>query len=228
LKCSKVFENPLPSEIHTDAPSDDGHHDAHEEAHGGAHIPADIRTYEGCEPRYDLHTNKTALDAGGKTRVESRIVKRSAVQRSVFVATTGLAITTTTTTSATSTATATTTTAATTVAAATAAAAAVATTATLTAAAAAAATAAAARTTVERRHVLSLWTLLTLSDLELDLLAFLELPEAPALDRGEVHEAIFSAVVRRDETIPLLSIEPLDYPCRAHRALSPGGVLEVA
>jgi hypothetical protein len=86
-----------------------------------------------------------------------------------------------------------------------------------------------ARAAIESGHVLSLWTLLSLANLELDLLTFLQLAEATALDRGEVHEAIFSAVVRRDETIPLLCIEPLDYPCRAHRALSlASGVLEAA
>ena len=94
------------------------------------------------------------------------------------------------------------------------------TAATLTSTAATATTTAGAGATIESGHVLSLRTLLTLTNLELDLLAFLELAEATALDRGEVHEAIFSAVVRRDETIPLLSIEPLHYACRAHRALS--------
>jgi D-xylose transport system substrate-binding protein len=80
---------------------------------------------------------------------------------------------------------------------------------------------AAARASVQSDHVLGLRTLLPLADFELDLLAFLELTESTALDRGEVHEAILSAVVRRDETIALLDIEPLHYPGRAHRALSP-------
>ena len=73
---------------------------------------------------------------------------------------------------------------------------------------------------IERDDVLGLRSLLSLTDLELDLLTFLELAEPAALDRGEVHEAIFSAIIRRDETVTLLRIEPLDYPCRAHRALS--------
>jgi hypothetical protein len=80
---------------------------------------------------------------------------------------------------------------------------------------------AAARAAIERRHVFGLRSLLTLAHFKLDLLSFLEFAKAPALDRGEVHEAIFSAVVRRDEPIALLGIEPLHYPCRAHRALSP-------
>ena len=80
---------------------------------------------------------------------------------------------------------------------------------------------AAARTTIERRHVLGLRTLLSLTHFELDLLPLLELPEASALNRGEVHETILATIIRRDETVPLLSIEPLHYPCRAHRAQSP-------
>ena len=73
---------------------------------------------------------------------------------------------------------------------------------------------------IERDDVLSLRALLSLADLELHLLTFLELAEPAALDRGEVHEAIFSTIIRRDETVTLLCVEPLDYPCRAHRALS--------
>jgi hypothetical protein len=80
---------------------------------------------------------------------------------------------------------------------------------------------AAASAAVQRGHILGLRAFLSLAYLELDLLTFLELPEASALDRGEVHEAILATIVRRDETVPLLSIEPLHYPCRAHRALSP-------
>src|SRR5207248_11480500 len=78
----------------------------------------------------------------------------------------------------------------------------------------------AGRAAVERRYVLSLRTLLALTDFELHLLPFFELAEPTALDRGEVHEAISSAVVRRDDTIPLLGIEPLHYPCGAHCSLS--------
>ena len=92
-----------------------------------------------------------------------------------------------------------------------------------TTAASAAATTADATTNgaaIERDDVLSLRTLLSLADLELHLLTFLELAEPAALDRGEVHEAIFSTIIRRDETVTLLCVEPLDYPCRAHRALS--------
>jgi hypothetical protein len=91
----------------------------------------------------------------------------------------------------------------------------------LTAAATAATATAAAGAAVERRHVLRLRTFLSLPDLELDFLSFLELPEAPALNSGEVHEAILATIIRRDETVPLLSVEPLYHPCRAHRAQSP-------
>ena len=76
----------------------------------------------------------------------------------------------------------------------------------------------AAGSTIERHDVLSLRALLTLSDIKLDLLAFLEFPEPAALDRREVDEAVFAAVVWRYETITLLCVEPLHYPCRAHRA----------
>src|SRR5439155_19924586 len=74
----------------------------------------------------------------------------------------------------------------------------------------------AGRAAIECRHVLGLRSFLSLAHLELHLLPFFELAEPAALDRGEVHKAIFSAVIRRDETIPLLCIEPLHYPCGAH------------
>jgi hypothetical protein len=142
--------------------------------------------------------------------------------RSVFVAAVELAIaipTTTTTTAAASPTAATT--------AATAVTTAAATTATTVAAAAftpasaAPGTPAATSAAIERDDVLGLRTLLTLTHLELDFLAFLELAEPAALDRGEVHEAILATIIRRDETVALLSVKPLHYPCRAHRALSP-------
>ena len=79
----------------------------------------------------------------------------------------------------------------------------------------------AARATIKGGHVLGLRSLLSLTDFELDFLAFLELPEAPALNGGEVHETILATIIRRDETVPLLGVEPLHYPCRAHRARSP-------
>ena len=75
-----------------------------------------------------------------------------------------------------------------------------------------------AGSTIERHDVLSLRALLTLSDIKLDLLAFLEFPEPAALDRREVDEAVFAAVVWRYETVTLLCVEPLHNPCRAHRA----------
>jgi hypothetical protein len=79
----------------------------------------------------------------------------------------------------------------------------------------------AAGATVERGHIFGLGSLLPLTYFKLDFLSFLELAKAPALNRGEVHETILAAIVWRDKAIPLLSIEPLHYPCRAHRAQSP-------
>jgi hypothetical protein len=75
-----------------------------------------------------------------------------------------------------------------------------------------------AGTAIQCHDVFSLRALLALADVKLDLLTFLELPEPAALDRREVDEAILAAVVRRYETVTLLCVEPLHYPCRAHRA----------
>jgi hypothetical protein len=158
---------------------------------------------------------------GGNETAGSRVQKPGDAYWLIIVALAVLAITATT---AAATATAATSAATTT---ATSASAATITTATTAAAAfpatavAACARAATTRATIERGHVFGLRTLLSLPDFELDFLPFLELPEAPALNRGEVHEAILATIIRRDETVPLLSIEPLHYPCRAHRAQSP-------
>ena len=74
--------------------------------------------------------------------------------------------------------------------------------------------------TVEGHDVLSLRTLLALAHFEFDLLAFFQLAEPAALNGREVDEAVLAAVVGCDETVTLLCIEPLYYPCGAwHRAV---------
>jgi hypothetical protein len=57
--------------------------------------------------------------------------------------------------------------------------------------------------------VAGLKTLGALFNSELDLLAFLQILEAFALDRGEVHENIIAAFAS-EEAVALRSIEPLD------------------
>ena len=52
-------------------------------------------------------------------------------------------------------------------------------------------------------------TLGSLLDLELDTLDLLGGAEAASLDLGKVHENIFRAVVRGDETEALVAVEPL-------------------
>src|SRR5215467_4516057 len=47
------------------------------------------------------------------------------------------------------------------------------------------------------------------NDLEGDFLAFLELVEAGALDRADVDEDVLAAVLRLDESVALLRVEPL-------------------
>src|ERR1019366_575306 len=60
--------------------------------------------------------------------------------------------------------------------------------------------------------VFRLGSLLSLGDVELDLLLFLQAAVAATRDRAEVHEYI-RAALRRDETVALIAVEPL------HRAL---------
>src|SRR5215471_11756091 len=62
-------------------------------------------------------------------------------------------------------------------------------------------------------NVFRLGSLLALGDVELDLLPFLQAAIAVAGDRAEVHEHVW-ATLDRDETVPLVGIEPL------HSALS--------
>ena len=57
--------------------------------------------------------------------------------------------------------------------------------------------------------VAGLQTLGSLFDIELDLLAFLQVLEAFALDRGEVHKDIIAAIAS-EEAVALRPIEPLD------------------
>src|SRR5260370_20403417 len=60
--------------------------------------------------------------------------------------------------------------------------------------------------------VLGLGSLLALGDVELDLLPFLKAAVAAPGDRAEVHEHV-RAALDRDETVALVTVEPL------HRAL---------
>src|SRR5476649_2334755 len=62
----------------------------------------------------------------------------------------------------------------------------------------------------ENGDVRGLRALLTLLGLELDLCALGQRPVAAALDRAEVHEQVLTAVVRRDEPVALVCVEPLD------------------
>src|SRR5262249_52671514 len=62
----------------------------------------------------------------------------------------------------------------------------------------------------DRADVLGLRTLRPLGDLELDPLVLVEAPVATHRDRGEVGEHVVTATVRRDEPVPLLSVEPFD------------------
>src|SRR5690606_30299220 len=68
--------------------------------------------------------------------------------------------------------------------------------------------------------VAGLRSLGALDDLELDLLALLERPEAGSLDRGEVHEDVV-APLALDEPVALRVIEPLDLTGDAHTTCLP-------
>jgi len=59
-------------------------------------------------------------------------------------------------------------------------------------------------------NIRSLFALGALGDLELDLLAFLEGFEAIHLDGGKVREKVFTAIIRRDESVTLSVVEPFD------------------
>src|SRR6266540_963470 len=61
----------------------------------------------------------------------------------------------------------------------------------------------------DNANAVGLWALLPLGDLELDLLAFLEGPEARRLDGGVVDEDVGLALALGDEAVALLSVEPL-------------------
>src|SRR5205807_7008920 len=86
-----------------------------------------------------------------------------------------------------------------------------------------------ARRLVKRSGGLNVRRLLSLGALghfELDLLAFLERLEALHVDRREVREQVFAAVVRGDEPIALRVVEPLD-GSGCHTACSLQVVVEV-
>src|SRR3954454_7111281 len=80
--------------------------------------------------------------------------------------------------------------------------------------------------------VLGLWALGALDDVELDLLVLVKRLVAAGLNGGEVDEHVFAAAVLRDETEPLVGVEPLNgslshdlsvpsVTCRRHRASKP-------
>src|ERR1700722_14229148 len=53
-------------------------------------------------------------------------------------------------------------------------------------------------------------------EIETHLLTFLQIVDASALKRTDVHERVFAAVIRRNKTVALIGIEPL-YGSRRHR-----------
>ena len=81
------------------------------------------------------------------------------------------------------------------------------------------------------RDVAGLRSLRTVDNLEFDLLAFLERPEAGALNRGEVHEHVV-APLALNESVALCVIEPLDLAGDAHTTCLPydkrGGTRRIA
>jgi hypothetical protein len=60
------------------------------------------------------------------------------------------------------------------------------------------------------RNVLSLHTLSASDRLVSNLLAFFEGPEATAYYARVVHEEVFASIIRRNEAVAFLAIEPLD------------------
>ena len=65
-----------------------------------------------------------------------------------------------------------------------------------------------------------LGSLRTVDNLEFDLLAFLEGPEAGTLNRGEVHEDVVASFAL-DEAITFSVVEPLDLARNTHRTCLP-------
>src|SRR6516225_223764 len=70
--------------------------------------------------------------------------------------------------------------------------------------------------------VLRLGPLLALSDVELDLLSFLQAAVAASADRAEVHEHVLPAL-DGDEAVALIAVEPLHSALRHCDLLCPGG-----
>src|SRR5436309_15665687 len=62
----------------------------------------------------------------------------------------------------------------------------------------------------EEVHVRGLRALVALLSLVLDLRALGERPVAAALDRAEVHEQVLATLIRGDEPVTLVRVEPLD------------------
>src|SRR5215510_9812849 len=68
--------------------------------------------------------------------------------------------------------------------------------------------------------VAGLRSLRTVDDLEFDLLAFLERPEAGSLNRGEVHEHVVAAFAL-NESVALGVVKPLDLTSNTHTTCLP-------
>ena len=68
--------------------------------------------------------------------------------------------------------------------------------------------------------VAGLGSLRTVDNLEFDLLAFLQGPEAGPLNRGEVHEDVVASFAL-DEAITFSVVEPLDLARNTHRTCLP-------
>src|SRR5687767_13855871 len=77
-------------------------------------------------------------------------------------------------------------------------------------------------------HVLGGRTLRPLDDVEFDCIALGQGLEAAALNGTVVHEAVFGAVIRRDEAEPFRVVEPLHFAGRTHSELPEEALVEGA
>lgn len=69
---------------------------------------------------------------------------------------------------------------------------------------------------LERANFGRLRSFRTILDFEFDFLAFVQAAIAAALDGGKVCENIGTAGVRRNETVTLVSVEPLNFALLSH------------
>jgi hypothetical protein len=79
-----------------------------------------------------------------------------------------------------------------------------------------------AKTLLDPRHVARLRALLTIDDLELDLIAFLQTLIAIVIDRAVMHEHIRITIVTAYKAKAFRVIEPLYGPFHSHFLLPPG------